>query len=91
MLRGGGGGGGGRGQSGYVHREGLQVGAGGRGGVCADTRLPIDSGHGQISAALLCSKLMPEVFKMSRKLLRSSKVLEERMLGDTGCKILGQQ
>ena len=60
---------------------------GGVGGVCADTRLPINKGQGQISAAPLYSKLIPEVFKMSRKLLRSSKVLEERMLGDTGCNI----
>ena len=84
MLRGG------RGGSVSIRSQGRAASRGeGGGGVCADTRLPIDEGQGQISAAPLCSKLMPEVFKMSRKLLRSSKVLEERMLGDTGCKILG--
>ena len=57
------------------------------GGVCADTHLPINSGQGQISAAPLDSRLMPEAFKRSHKLLRSSKIIEERMLGDIGCKV----
>ena len=52
---------------------------------------PLTKDNGRFSAAPLDSKLMPEVFKKSHKLPRSSKVLEERMLGDIGCKILGVQ
>ena len=70
-------------QSRYVHRK-----VGGRGSMLIrcyrSTKEKL-----QISAAPLCSKLMPEVFKKSHKLLRSSKVLEERMLSDIGYKILG--
>ena len=66
----------------------LRVKGGGRGGSVPIHGYPFTKDSGRFLQHRFVQTLMPEAFKKSHKLLRSSKVLEERMLGDLGCKIL---